>query len=70
MKFLGNLPNPEKKEQPDEVIQVDKMITLNLDCIYCDENGAMEGGPVGDGKAKFLCGFCRRVNIIKWNIDI
>ena len=71
MKFLENLPDqPEPKESSEEAVRVSKVITVNIECVFCDANVDMEGGSVGDGKAKFLCPECHRINILKWNLDI
>lgn len=57
-------------EESQEQIIVTKLINFSMDCISCGEFSDMEGGPVDDEKAKFMCPLCGTINIIKWGIDI
>lgn len=66
MKFLKK---QEANEPQQEEIKVLKVYNVTIQCLKCDEWSVMEGGPTGEGRAKFLCPLCHRVNDIAWNLD-
>jgi transposase-like protein len=67
MKFLKEQESEEPKE---EKISVNKLMNINMQCLSCDEWSYMEGGPIGNKKAKFLCSKCGKINTIDWKLDI
>lgn len=68
MKFLEQ-PESKETETKQESIRVDRLVPMNIQCIHCDEWSKMEGGPTGDGKAKYLCAKCGKITSIDWKFD-
>lgn len=67
MRFLNN----EEESQPEpEKIVVHKLVKMSLDCIGCELYVEMEGGPVDDEWAKFMCPQCGIINKIRWGFDL
>lgn len=69
MKFLNESKDENDEEKGEELVVL-KKFSLKMDCLFCDKWGQMEGGYVGDGKAKLICPHCNRINEIKWGIDL
>lgn len=67
MKYLKKLESEEEKKEQEIVVH--RIMKMSIDCLYCFKYCEMEGGPIGDRKAQFLCPECKRVNEVRWDFD-